>query len=64
MKPGDVVRLKSGGPAMTILVPVEHWTEDNHQKYSKTHVEVAWINAQGHMLREILPLAALEPCST
>ena len=53
-KPGDVVRLKSGGPPMTILVV-----------HNNAFARLAWFEGEklvvrGNTSEELLPLDALE----
>jgi len=50
MKKGDIVRLKSGGPSMTVLI-----TDD------KT-TECQWFTLSGEMCREPFSNDTLEPC--
>ncbi len=48
LKPGDIVRLKSGGPQMTV-------------SYFEGHnVECVWFGADGDFKRASFPAAALE----
>jgi len=48
VKPGDVVVLKSGGPALTIA------------EVNDEHAECVWLGDDGHLFRETLPLVVLE----
>jgi len=48
VKPGDVVVLKSGGPALTIA------------EVNDDHAECVWLGDEGHLFRETLPLVVLE----
>ena len=53
-KPGDVVRLKSGGPAMTVLMV-----------HNNAFARLAWFDGEklvvrGNTSEELLPLDALE----
>jgi uncharacterized protein YodC (DUF2158 family) len=48
VKPGDVVVLKSGGPALTVA------------EVNDDHAECVWLGDEGHLFRETLPLVVLE----
>ena len=52
LKPGDVVKLKSGGFPITI-------TEVNEDT-----AECVWMGEEGDFFRETLPIVALEPAET
>jgi uncharacterized protein YodC (DUF2158 family) len=52
LKPGDIVRLKSGGFPITI-------TEVNEDT-----AECVWMGEEGDFFRETLPIVALEPAET
>lgn len=49
IKAGDVVMLKSGGPALTVA------------EVNDENAECIWIGDEGELFREALPLIALEP---
>jgi uncharacterized protein YodC (DUF2158 family) len=51
LKPGDVVRLKSGGPDMTIL---------NENKDDKGHWDLAWFAGPEGVKYDTLPGVALK----
>jgi uncharacterized protein YodC (DUF2158 family) len=48
LKPGDVVTLKSGGHALTVV------------EVNEDAVSCLWMGNEGDLFRETLPLAALE----
>jgi uncharacterized protein YodC (DUF2158 family) len=48
VKPGDVVVLKSGGPALTIA------------EVNDDRADCVWLSDEGHLFRETLPLVVLE----
>jgi uncharacterized protein YodC (DUF2158 family) len=52
LKPGDVVKLKSGGYPITV-------TEVNEDT-----AECVWMGEEGDFFRETLPVVALEPAET
>jgi uncharacterized protein YodC (DUF2158 family) len=49
LKPGDVVILKSGGLPMTVA------------EVNDGAIACVWMDGEGDLLRETLPLAVLEP---
>lgn len=52
LKPGDVVTLKSGGHALTVV------------EVNEDAVSCLWMGGEGELFRETLPLAVLERVDT
>lgn len=54
IKPGSVVRLKSGGPKMTVTSIGEHWSS------SGTAVYVTWFDTKNEPKQDVYPIYAVE----
>ena len=55
MEIGDLVRLKSGGPQMTVV------NANVSIPYGPPSVRCGWFNQEGQYLRAVVPIDALKP---